>query len=392
MGAPRLLSVAVSGFGGELQGGAGHVALGEVCLAGERLDAVAVPVPRREIHRAVHPGGIGAERLLDHAQRLDELGPVHVDQEPQAAHAVADGHLARRLDLAVGALQLLAGQSLLGEAMFDPALHDRQRRALPLEPAAELLHERVGERRVDLGHRRQRLEDVLRPLFRRRQQPVGPPVGEILVGPTPGDARGDTAKVLDQRQPQHDRHRPQLAERERGDGLVGRDEAAQVLRVHPAVDVRDQLQRDVVDAGEAGQGTRHQARELPAVRPRQVQLRHADLLLDQVVVVQQPFARGRDPQAPGLGCRHEVVGLDQDLFVLGQSRQQPVLAVPRVEAMLVCQRPGVPLQLLAAEQLRPQRDAVRRRRVQVSIPVAARGPQQSGSYPRHDGYGHALQP
>ena len=46
------------------------------------------------------------------------------------------------LDLAVGALQLLAGQSLLGEAMLDPALHDRQRGALPLEPAAELLHER----------------------------------------------------------------------------------------------------------------------------------------------------------------------------------------------------------------------------------------------------------
>ena len=43
-------------------------------------------------------------------------------------------------------------------------------------------------------------------------------------------ARAHAAQVLDQRQPQHDRDRPQLAQRERRDGLVGGRRSAQGVR------------------------------------------------------------------------------------------------------------------------------------------------------------------
>ena len=129
-----------------------------------------------------------------------------------------------------------------------------------------------------------------------------------LVGPDrPGrgpcvrdDAAADAAQVFDQCEAQHDRHGPQLAERQRADGLVGGDEAAEALRVHPPVAVRDGLQRDVVDTGEPGRGPVRQSGQLPAVTLGQVAPRGADLLFDQVEIVEQPFAGGRDPaRSPG---------------------------------------------------------------------------------------------
>ena len=45
------------------------------------------------------------------------------------------------------------------------------------------------------------------------------------------------AHVLDQAQPEHGRHRPQLADGEGGDLLEGRDEAGDVVEIDPALGV-----------------------------------------------------------------------------------------------------------------------------------------------------------
>ena len=66
-----------------------------------------------------------------------------------------------------------------------------------------------------------------------------------------GDARRDATQVLDQREPQHDRNRPQLAQQQRLDRLVGGNEAHQRAATDRAVAVRDELQREVIDARHA---------------------------------------------------------------------------------------------------------------------------------------------
>jgi hypothetical protein len=56
-----------------------------------------------------------------------------------------------------------------------------------------------------------------------------------------------------QRQLQRARPGPELADRERGDGLEGADEALQPLRVEPARAGSDQLERQGVNAWESGE-------------------------------------------------------------------------------------------------------------------------------------------
>ena len=66
------------------------------CACAICLDRVAVAVARREVHRRVDAGRVGAQRALDHAHRLDEVAPVGRAEEAQAADAVADRRPGRR--------------------------------------------------------------------------------------------------------------------------------------------------------------------------------------------------------------------------------------------------------------------------------------------------------
>ena len=119
--------------------------------------------------------------------------------------------------------------------------------------------------------------------------------------------------------------------------------------------MRDRLERDVEDPREPGGGSLREARELPAVVFRQVPLRGADLLLDQVEIVEQPFAGGR----------HAAVGRDrlgqlvehpvQYFLVGGQPRQQLVRRAPAREDVRASEIPTVLLHLVGTEELRPQR-------------------------------------
>ena len=175
------------------------------------------------------------------------------------------------------------------------------------------------------------------------------------------DTQRHAAQVLDQRQAQHDRDRPELAEVQGRDALVRGQEAAQALEVDAPVAMRDRLERDVVDAGEAGRRSVREARQFPAVVLRQVALRGADLLLDQVEVVEQPLA----------GRRHAAAGRDrlgqllenpaENFLVGGQARQQLVGSAFRRERMRLRQVPAVLLHLVGAEELRPQGRLLERR-------------------------------
>ena len=112
-----------------------------------------------------------------------------------------------------------------------------------------------------------------------------------------GDLVGEAAQVLDQHDAQGDRDGPQLADGERLHALVGGDEAAQGVGIEVAVGVRDEGPGEAEHARIAGERARGQFRQLAVVAGRQVVADLADLLLDQVVVVEQPFGRRHDTAA-----------------------------------------------------------------------------------------------
>ncbi len=325
-----------------------HLDLGGLGQPRDGLDGMPEAVARAEVHLRVDAGRIGAQRLLDRRQRLDEVAPVHRAEHAQAADAVGHRHLVGRLLLALGVHQLLDRRAALAEALLQPGQRQRQRGALALQAARELGDEGGAERRLGARHVGDEQDELARRLLGGLEHAAGPLRGEVAVGEPGGDARADAAQVLDQRQPEHDRHRPQLAEAQRLQALVGADEARQRAARDAPVAVRHHLQRERVDArlaglrgvrrragvhaapaagagGLVGQGVRRrrvaeQARQLAAVAPGQVAPGGAHLLLDQVEVVEQPLGRRRHAALGGGGGGELRVDADQHALVVGQPR------------------------------------------------------------------------
>ena len=109
------------------------------------------------------------------------------------------------------------------------------------------------------------------------------------------------AQVLDQRELQRARPRPELADRERRDRLERGDEALQPLRVEAAGAATDQLERQRVDARRPGELVGRDGRKPPEERRRQIVVDVARRRRDDVEVVEQPLGRGRGRlAAPGV--------------------------------------------------------------------------------------------
>ena len=171
-------------------------------------------------------------------------------------------------------------------------------------------------------------------------------------------AHRDAAQVLDQRQPQHDRDRPQLAELQRLHRLVGGDEAAQACRGsrRPSPCAIGFAARGRRRAAVRRSAPLRQPRQLAAVARRQVALRGADLLLDQVEVVEQPFGRRRDA---GAGASVPCAAARRRRRARARWRPGgPAGGRRRAARASSCaggQRLAVPLHLVGAEQLGAQR-------------------------------------
>lgn len=205
-----------------------------------------------------------------------------------------------------------------------PAHGEHQGRTLALQQAGELGDEGVGEVGAGLDHGGEDQHDAGRIDGGDGEHAPDPVGGPLAIAAPGGDPRGDAAQVLDQRQAQHDRHGPQLAERERARGLVGGDEGTQAVDVDAAVRVRDELDGDVVDAGGPRGERVGEARQLAAVAAGQVAPGGPDLLLDQVVVVDEPLRGGRDARAGPDRGGEQGVGVAQRELIGAQARQQVI--------------------------------------------------------------------
>ncbi len=224
-----------------------------------------VAVTGREVHTAIRVWRVLAQRLLDAAHGLDEYAPVHRAQRAQAPDRVADRNLVCRLLLGFRLHQLFDRQARFGESLLDPGQRQRQGETVILEAAHELGDERAHHRRIRARHVGDHEYQALGIAFRDGRHLVRPALRLDRVQAGGRDPGADTAQVLDQRQPQHDRNRPELAQRELRDGLVGRDEARERARVDAAVTVGYRLERDVVHARQAAGRPLRQVRQAPAV-------------------------------------------------------------------------------------------------------------------------------
>ena len=370
-------------FPGQVKRVARHLNFGKAAVFRDLLHHVPVAIPGGKIHPAVHPARIVAQGVLDPAHRFHELAPVHRPQEAETADAVADGHLVGGLLLVLRLNRLLDGQARLGEPLLDPRQRQGQGGTLALQSARQLRHERARQRQVRARHVRDHQNQIFRVALGHRRHLVGPPIGQVAVGPAGRDADRDAAEILDQRQAQHDRDGPQFAQLEGGDRLVGRDEPAEIFRVHPAIAVSDDLQREVVHARLPGRGAVQQAWQFPAVTLGQVPLGGANLFFDQIKIIEQPFPGWRDP-AGRRDRRHEQrADVDQGPFVLGQSGQKRVRPRSRRQLMRSRETLAVLFHLDGAEQFRAQRRLVADILLGQAVAEEARPPLEPGFAKRH---------
>ena len=154
--------------------------------------------------------------------------------------------------------------------------------------AVQHLHDVGIVRRLGNGHRR---------VGRRGVEAQHVRVGGAARGAADQDFVGQPAQVLDQRELQHARPRPQLADGERRHALIAVQEVRELRQVEPAVAVAQQLDGDRIDARLAGVIAGDQRRQLAVVAPRQVLADLDNLRRDQVEVVEEPLGGGRDEGA-----------------------------------------------------------------------------------------------
>ncbi len=291
---------------------------------------------------------VDARRILlqhpfDQAHRLEVLAPVERRTEPQAGDDVGDRDLRGGLPLVLGADGVLGAHVQGGEVTAHRRANRRQAQAV-LADALQQLHDEGG-----VQHRRQRWQLALAPLVDTFHVGVG------------GTARraslqrlgGEPSEILNQRQPQHARPSPQLADGERGDRLEAVDEANQLRAVEAAVAVANQLDREGIDAGGAGELAQGQLGQLTVVAARQVLPHAADLRGNEIEVVEDPLRRGSDELAAMDVTRQRAIGLVEQPGVVVQP---PVGAISPaagvgIEGEPRRQRLGALLELLDAGEL-----------------------------------------
>ena len=354
------------------------------------FDAMAVTVTAGEIHAGIGLARVGTQGLFDQAHGLNELAPVHGAEESQAADAVADRHLIGRLLLIAGVHHLLDVEAGLSQLLFDPGQRQGQGGTVALQAAHQLRYERRGHGRIRARHVCDHQDQILRLLARGLGQPVRPGDPQVPIHPAFGDAHRDAAQILNQRQTQHDGNRPQLAQAKGCDGLVSRNETAERVRVHPSVAVGNGLEHEVIHPRQAGRRALGQGGQLPAIAFGQVTPGDADLFLDEVEVIEQPFSGGRDAVARCHCRRQQLAGFDYHALVGGQARQQPVRHASRCQAVRRRKAHPVLFHLLGTKQLRPQRRLLVERPPRQAASTQLR-PRQGIPYlaPRSEKYGVA---
>ena len=108
------------------------------------------------------------------------------------------------------------------------------------------------------------------------------------------DASRQATQVLDERDAQHDRDRPDFADGEGRYVLVSVDELEQALFIETSIRMGDQAGDRIVDAGVMLILPFKENRQFCTIVRGEVRAYRENLLFDEIVVVEQPFTGRRD--------------------------------------------------------------------------------------------------
>ena len=313
---------------------------------------MAIPVARGEVHSG--EDAVLGEGRVDQARALHERGPVEPGEEAHARDHVADRHVHLGLALVLAANGLLRCRALGGEPLLQPAKGGSRSRILVAQPLEEL-HARGG-REPDVGQSGQRPRGVHGLSRPEAQQLIRERVGLFARCPAAHDPLSSSAQVLHQYDPQADRDRPQLAHGEGLDALVREHHPAEALRVKPAVRVRDVGPCNAEDSRIASEMSLRKLRELAIVIVGQVVANLAQLLVDDVEVVNEPLRSGSDRALLPDRVGERSVGVQKDPAVVREARHDgPTRTGFAGDTLGRGERFGVLLEALDAEQLRDDR-------------------------------------
>jgi hypothetical protein len=157
------------------------------------------------------------------------------------------------------------------------------------------------------------------------QDTIGKLIGHPAGRKPHNDGFGEASKVFHQRDAQGDRDRPEFADGEWLYTLIRLDKARQLFDVEGTVGVGDNGPSYSEDAGVTLERTFGELRQSAIEARRQVLLDFADLFIDDVEIVEQPFRRRRD-RLLRLCCPDDfAIGFLENggIFVEPRSQQAP---------------------------------------------------------------------
>ena len=246
--------------------------------------------------------------------------PVDIGYQAQAGDDVANGDVRCAL-LAMDIAHHRVGRRLLHrQTLVEPGQRRRDLRILIAQPMHEL--DREGLRKRPALMRRKHDGDRFGRPAARAQQAVGETVRRMPLGAALGDLLREASEILDQNDPQRDRHRPEFADGERLHLLIGSHEANQHLGVEAAIGMGDERPRYAEHPGIARERARRELGKLSVVSGRQVRADLVDLLFDEMIIVDQPFGCGRDGATLVDRLDGGTIGGEQNGPIVGETPRQ----------------------------------------------------------------------
>ena len=237
---------------------ASDIELRAVRAARQFLDCAAVERARWEIHAL--EVAAGRENSIDEAEPLEQLLPVDIGNQAQAGDDVANRDVRRALPAMYVAHDCIGCRVLDRQTLVEPCQRRRDLRILIAQPMHEL--DRKGSRERPALMRDENDSDRLGRSAACAEQTVGEAVRHLPRGTALGDLAREASEILDQNNPQRDRHRPEFANGERLYLLIGFDEANQHLAVETAIGMGDEGPGDAEHPGIAGERPSRELREV----------------------------------------------------------------------------------------------------------------------------------
>ncbi|MCY1519163.1 hypothetical protein D9M68_539080 [compost metagenome] len=259
-----------------------------------------------------------ARQFAQHAQRaahrFDEVAPLDLADHAQGRDDVADREVGRGLRV----LRVADQRRAVGAVLFGPA-HQRGHVVAVLDgQALPQLREVAVLQAVAL----QCAVEHVEVLHREVRRCVPGRVRDLARDLVLGNALGHAAQVFEQHHAQGGGQRPQLAEHEFVDVLIGVEEGREQRLVEHAVGVRHIGPRNAVHARQPRQRRRDELGQACVVAARHAVMDLLELRLDEVEVVEQPFGCRRHIAPAQRDQRDVVEGGAQRLEVLVDTRKE----------------------------------------------------------------------